>query len=250
MCGQGLRLRALAMRFGAVQALAGIDLEVAQGERRVLLGTNGAGKTTLFNLIAGELQPTQGLIEWMGRPLAGLAPHQRARLGVARTYQSSALLETLSVRDNLVLAVLGARGRQWGMWPLKGGDGAVLAAVAQARAGGLGALLDSSAGLLSHGQRRQLEIAMALAQQPRLLLLDEPAAGLSPAERPALIASLRALPRSLTLLMIEHDMDVALALADRVTVMRDGRIVAEGTPAQVRADPAVQAIYLGGGGHG
>lgn len=237
------------MRFGAVQALGGIDLDVAMGERRVLLGTNGAGKTTLFNLIAGDLQPSEGSIEWLGRPLAGLPPHQRARLGVARTYQSSALFEALSVQDNLVLAACGTEGRQWGLWPLRLGDAQIAQAVEQAGRIGLSDTLDRAAGTLSHGQRRQLEIGMALIQRPRLLLLDEPAAGLSPTERPPLVALIRALPSELTLVMIEHDMDVALKLADCVTVMRDGRVVAEGTPDEVRANPQVQAIYLGSG-HG
>lgn len=247
-----LSLAGVCKRFGAVNALSSIDLQVEIGERRVLLGTNGAGKTTLFNLIAGDFAPSGGSIGLFGNPLGRKSSSNRARLGVSRTYQSSAVFDGLTVSDHMVLAAAGASGRQWSLKPLAKSGSQREQAERNAYQIGLEGKLDVTADLLSHGQRRQLEIGMALAQSPRLLLLDEPAAGLSPSERPMLISLIRALPRTITLVMIEHDMDVAMLLADRVTVMKDGAVVAEGTPDVVRNNNLVKAIYLGSGetGHG
>lgn len=241
-----LSVEGLGVSFGALQALDSIDMCVELGERRVLLGTNGAGKTTLFNVIAGDLAPTRGTMALFGYNLGRTPGFRRARLGVARTYQSSAVFESQSVRENLYLAAVGARGRQWGLLPIDDSSEPMRQAASDAARIGLASVIDHRVATLSHGQRRQLEIGMALAQRPRLLLLDEPAAGLSPSERPMLIEIVLALPRDITLVMIEHDMDVALLVADRVTVMKDGRVVANGTPAEIRVDPVVRAIYLGG----
>lgn len=246
MSDPALSIEGLGVSFGALQALESIDMRVEPGERRVLLGTNGAGKTTLFNVIAGDLSPTRGNVALFGRDLGSTPAFRRARMGLARTYQSSAVFESQSVRENLYLAAMGARGRQWGPLPVDDLSEPMQQAAVDAARVGLANLVDRCVATLSHGQRRQLEIGMALAQRPRLLLLDEPAAGLSPGERPLLIELVLALPRDITLVMIEHDMDVALLVADRVSVMKNGRVVANGSPADVRVDPAVRAIYLGG----
>lgn len=240
-----LQLVEVSKRFGAIHALSRINLQIASGERHVLLGTNGAGKTTLFNLIAGDFAPSDGNLSLFGTALGTLPTFRRAQLGIARTYQSSAVFDGLSVSDHLVLATAGITGRQWNLRPLAHAGVERQRAKEDALKVGLGDKLDVLVNTLSHGQRRQLEIGMALAQTPRLLLLDEPAAGLSPSERPMLIELIRALPRDITLLMIEHDMDVAMLVADHVTVMKDGVVVAHGTPDAVRNNPLVKAIYLG-----
>jgi len=240
-----LELQRIVKRFGSIPAIDGVDMRVEQGERRALLGTNGAGKTTLFNLIAGEIQATEGRMRLFGRLLGRTSVHRRARMGIARSFQSSLLFESLSVRQNLDLARSGTQGRQWRIHAPAGTAQSQRDTCRYAERVGLAAALECPAGLLSHGQRRQLEVGMALIQRPRLLLLDEPAAGLSPGDRPMLRQLIRDLPREMTVLMIEHDMDIALALADSVTVMRDGRVVAEGFPQDIRSNPVVRDIYLG-----
>lgn len=240
-----LALSGVGRRFGALAAVSDVTLTVPAGQRRVVLGPNGAGKTTLFNLICGDFPPTSGRVELFGEDITHSRPHHRARAGVGRTYQSSLLFNGLSVHDNLVIAVRGARAGRFSMRLPSAAD--------HARARELAATvrLDSSEGRavaeLSHGQRRQLEVGMALACSPRLLMLDEPAAGLSPSERPELVALMKGLPRTLTLVVIEHDMDIALPIADLVTVMKDGQVVVEGPPDMIESDPTVQAIYLGHG---
>lgn len=240
-----LRLTDVSRRFGGLLAVRDVTINVAHGERRVLLGPNGAGKTTLFNLVAGDLPVSGGRIHLGGRDITRLRPHQRARLGIARSYQRSTLFAGLSVADNIRLARLGATGHRWGI--RRGPAKALDDVVAQtARLVGLGDAIDTDTLLLSHGQQRQLELGIALAGEPSLLLLDEPAAGLSPAERSLLATLLRELPRELTVVLIEHDMDVALPFADRVTVMSDGVVMAEGTPEEITSSQAVHDIYLGG----
>jgi branched-chain amino acid transport system ATP-binding protein len=244
-----LRVRGLGRRFGGVHAVRHVDLEVGAGERRAILGPNGAGKSTLFNLIAGDLPPTEGTIELFGRDVTTMAVRRRVRLGLGRTYQSSRVLGGLSVADNLYLAVLGTqRGH---LRPLRRrGDGArrerARAVAAQV---GLEGRLDALAGSLSHGEQRQLEVGLALAPAPRLLMLDEPAAGLSRAERVVLTRMLLDLDPEVTLIIIEHDMDVALRVAERVTMLHQGELLLEGTPAEIRASRVVHDIYLGSG-HG
>jgi branched-chain amino acid transport system ATP-binding protein len=247
-----LRTRGLTRYFGAVPAVNGIDLEVMPGERRAILGPNGAGKSTYFNLVAGDLQPSAGTIELFGRDVTMLPVRRRARLGLGRTYQTSRVLADLSVEDNLYLAVLGP-GR--GHLRLLGGgsDRAAMRRRAREVADlvGLTGRLAALAGSLAHGEQRQLEIGLAIAPSPRLLMFDEPAAGLSRAERVTLTNLLLGLDREVTLILIEHDMDVALTVAERVTMLHQGEKLLEGTPAEIRANQTVHDLYLGNshGGH-
>jgi branched-chain amino acid transport system ATP-binding protein len=247
-----LRLSGVSRRFGGLVAVRDVTLDVARGERHVILGPNGAGKTTLFNLVTGDIPVSTGSIEIDGTPVTGMRPHRRAALGLARTYQRSTLFGGLGVADNLRLGLLGRRGPRFSMLRQRAAaldpDVARIAdevglPVRTAGDDAPGAVLP---GRLSHGQQRQLEVGIALATDPSLLLLDEPAAGLSPAERGLLSKLLDELPRDLTIILIEHDMDVALPFADRVTVMHDGAVVEAGTPSEVVASHVVQEIYLGG----
>jgi branched-chain amino acid transport system ATP-binding protein len=232
-----------------VPAVNNVDFAVMPGERRGVLGPNGAGKSTFFNLIAGDLAPSSGAIELFGRDVTRLAVTRRARLGLGRTYQTSRVLGGLSVEDNLYLAVLGAAG---GHLRLLGG-GQTNARRAKAREVaervGLSDRLSALAGSLSHGEQRQLEIGLALAPSPRLLMLDEPAAGLARAERLKLTEMLLALDPEVTLIIIEHDMDVALTVARTVTMLHQGELLLEGSPQEIRASKLVHDLYLGSG-HG
>jgi branched-chain amino acid transport system ATP-binding protein len=242
-----LVLEGVGRRFGALAAVSDVSLRIRPGERRAILGPNGAGKTTLFNTICGDFPPTSGQVLFFGQNISRLKPHKRARLGIGRTYQSSILFSGLTVQENLFLGVRAAKPGRFSFW--KAGPGhadldRVRDLAARVEVEGL---LDARVDAISHGQRRQVEIGMALAGDPKLLMLDEPAAGLSAAERPRLIALIASLPRELTLILIEHDMDVALSNADMVTVMKDGRVVAENTPDLIVDDPIVQSIYLGEG---
>jgi branched-chain amino acid transport system ATP-binding protein len=243
-----IALAAVTRRFGGLAAVRGVTLAVPAGQRRAILGPNGAGKTTLFNVICGDFPPSEGQVALYGQDVSALPAWRRARLGVGRTYQTSMPFGGLSVRQNLFVAVQGARRGRFSVLRPRRDDEAMQAANHAAAQVRITHLLDHQAGALSHGQRRQLEIGMALAQNPRVLMLDEPAAGLSPTERPELVALLQGLPREVTLVMIEHDMDVALAVSELVTVMRDGEVVAERTPDAIQDDPVVRAIYLGDGG--
>ncbi|WP_296473697.1 ABC transporter ATP-binding protein [Roseinatronobacter sp.] len=242
-----LVLTGVGRRFGALAAVSNVNMTIKQGERRAVLGPNGAGKTTLFNTICGDFPPTSGRIHLFGQDISRLKPHQRARLGIGRTYQTSLLFTGLSVLENLYLAVRGARKGRFSMLKAGPGDADVAYARALADRVRVTQLLSAQVDAISHGQRRQVEIGMALAGNPKLLMLDEPAAGLSAAERPELVALIRSLPRDLTLVLIEHDMDVALSNSDIVTVMKDGVVVVENTPDLIADDPVVQSIYLGGG---
>jgi len=240
-----LELQGVSRRFRALTALHEISLTVRTGERRAILGANGAGKTTLFNLISGDLQPSAGRVRLFGRDVTRLSTHCRVRLGMRRTYQTSLVFGGLTVRECLFLAVRGVRGGRFAVGRTAARCAEMAEAERLADGVGIAGLLDARAGELSHGDARQLELGMASAGDPRLLLLDEPAAGLSLAERHRLLALLRALPRSLSLVLIEHDMDVALQAADRVTVLHNGRQVADGTPDEIASNREVQAIYLG-----
>jgi branched-chain amino acid transport system ATP-binding protein len=241
-----LRLRGVGRRFGGVVAVSGVDLDVRPGERRAILGPNGAGKTTLFNLISGEFPPTAGSVELFGQDVTALPGRKRARLGLSRTFQTSRLFLGLTVEDNLYLAVLGSRDGHLRMRRSKA-DGAMRERARElARMVGLEAALGSLVGAISHGEQRQLEVAMARATEPKLMLLDEPASGLSRGERLALTDLLLELDKSITLILIEHDMDVALRVAQRVTMMHDGRKIVEGTPDEIRANALVHELYLGG----
>ena len=241
-----IRLRGLTRRFGGITAVRDVDLDVAHGERRAVLGPNGAGKTTLFNLVAGDFPPSEGAIELFGRDVTRLPAHKRVSCGLTRTYQKTELFLGLSALDTVRLGVL---GRERGHFSLRRG-GESEAAPRREAAGllarvGLAARAEALVGALSHGEQRQLELAVALAGRPRVIMLDEPAAGLSPGERQQLTELLLDLEREITVVLIEHDMDVALTVAERVTMMHDGAVVMEGTPDEIRASELVQALYLG-----
>jgi branched-chain amino acid transport system ATP-binding protein len=244
--GPILRLRGVGRRFGGLDAVRDVDLDVAHGERRAILGPNGAGKTTLFNVISGDMPQTSGTIEFLGQDIGAVSAPGRTRLGMGRTYQKSRLFLGLSVEDNLYLAVLGSRDGHLRM-VRKAADAEMRERARElARLVGLESKLAELVGSISHGEQRQLEVAMARATDPVLMLLDEPASGLSRGERVALTDLLLKLDRSITLILIEHDMDVALRVAENVTMMHDGRKIVEGTPDEIRANALVHELYLGG----
>jgi len=243
-----LRLRGVGRRFGGLQAVREVDLSVSPGERRGILGPNGAGKTTLFNVIAGDMAPSNGGVELFGRDVTPLPARARARLGLARTYQQSRLFPGLTVEDNIYLAVLGV-GRGHLRPVVLGKRDAEMRERARAAAGrvAIADKLGELVGSLSHGEHRQVALAMALASEPKIMMLDEPASGLSRGERTLLTDLLLALDRDITLILIEHDMDVALRVAERVTMMHDGRVIVEGTPDEIRGNELVHDLYLGTG---
>jgi len=240
-----LSLEHVSRRFGAVVAVCDVSLVVAVGERRAILGANGAGKTTLFDLISGDLRPSSGQILFFGQNINRLSTERRIRLGMRRTYQTSLVFGGLSVRECLFLALRGAGRRRLAVRRRAAACPEMAEADRVAESVGLGHALCTLTGELSHGDRRLLELGMASVGQPLLLLLDEPAAGLSILERSRLLETLLALPRSVTLLMIEHDVEIALAIADRVTVMHNGQRIIEGTPAEIASDTQVHDIYMG-----
>jgi branched-chain amino acid transport system ATP-binding protein len=241
-----LAIQGLEKSFGGLRVTAGVDLTVEPGERRLVIGPNGAGKTTLFNLIAGELRPDGGSIALFGRELVGLAPHRRAHLGLARTYQIITLFPRDTLRHNVVLSLLGIRAGRWNAFlPLNRQHALARLADEALDRVGLAHLGDRPLSETSYGERRRVEIAMALAQTPKLMLLDEPFAGLSGDERRDVQRLLAEIPREVTIVMIEHDMDVALDFAERITVMHFGEVVAEGSRTEIVADPRVMEIYLG-----
>ena len=240
-----VQLRDVVVAFGGLLALGGVNLDVARGERLAVLGPNGAGKTTLFNVIAGDLRPTGGTVVINGADCTTAPSRRRPKLGVARTYQKTRLFPGLTVEDNLQLAWIGKHGGHRSLRPNgRGGPGREEARAAAA-AVWLSDRLDSVVGDLSHGQQRQLEVGMVVVTEPELMMLDEPASGLSRGERERLTELLRALSADTTLLLIEHDMDVALRIAERVVVMADGLVIAEGSPDDIRHDPLVNEVYLG-----
>ena len=224
-----------------------VDLEVRPGERRAVLGPNGAGKTTVFNLISGEFPPSSGRVELFGQDVTTLPARKRARLGLSRTFQTSRLFAGLSVEDNLYLGALGVAAGHLRMVPSGKDDVLREKARAMSTQVGLQERLGDFVADLSHGEQRQLEVGMALVAEPRLLMLDEPAAGLSRAERVKLTEMLLTLDGDITLILIEHDMDVALRVAKWVTMMHDGRVIVEGTPDQIRSNQTVHDLYLGSG---
>jgi branched-chain amino acid transport system ATP-binding protein len=229
-----------------VPATDGITLEVAPGERRLLIGPNGAGKTTLFNLISGDLRADAGSVELFGEEVGRLRPDERAHRGLARTYQVLTLFPRSTLAHNVVLALLGLTASRWQMLrPLaRRTDLAERAHAALAQVGLEGAA-QRLAAEVTYGEKRRLEIAMALAQSPRLLLLDEPLAGLSAAERRTVQEVIERIPREVTVVMIEHDIDAALAFAERITVLHYGSVIVEGTRAEVVAHPRTREVYLG-----
>ena len=243
-----LRLRGVGRRFGGLKAVDEVNLAVPAGDRRTILGPNGAGKTTLFNLIAGEFPPTEGSIELFGFDVTLSPGRRRAKMGLARTYQQSRVFLGLSVEDNIYLAALGVRSGHTLPFRSSRRDGPLRSRAREAASEvGLGHRLDSMVSELSHGERRQLSIGMCRVCEPKLMMLDEPAAGLSRAERHTLTELLLALPADVTLLLIEHDMDVALRVAHSVTMMHDGKVIIEGTPDEIRGNKEVHELYLGRG---
>jgi branched-chain amino acid transport system ATP-binding protein len=241
-----LVITGLTKSFGGLRVTNGVDLAVAPGERRLIIGPNGAGKTTLFNLITGELAPDAGVIALFGQDITHTPCRRRAHLGMARTYQIITLFPRDTILRNVMLALLGLSGLRWN--PLvdldRQHDLAIRAGEALARVG-LGHKADRPLTETSYGERRRVEIAMAMAQSPKLLLLDEPFAGLSIDERRDVQQLLAAIPRDVTMVMIEHNMDVALDLADRITLLHFGEVIVEGTRAEVVADPRTREVYLG-----
>ena len=238
-----IEIRDLRRAFGGVVAIDGVSLKIPEGERRAVIGPNGAGKTTLINIVAGEIPPTEGAVRLGGRDITRLRTWQRARLGLARVYQRTELFAPLSARENVALAVAARSGpyRVFRAAPRSERT----AADAMLERVGLADREEVAVRALSHGERRQLELAVALAQNPRVLLLDEPTAGMSPVETARITELIAGLDRTLTILIVEHDMDVVFRLADRVTVLHEGRVIADGTAADVRGDVRVHDVYLG-----
>jgi len=241
-----LALEGVSRAFGGLRAVDAVSLAVRAGERRALIGPNGAGKTTLFNLIAGTIPLSAGSIRLFGRDVTRTAPHRRAALGLARTFQINNLFPALTVLENCLLAVQALTRTKFSMFrPLDAYGGLAEQARAALALVGLDDRRDATVRNLSHGEQRQLEIALALAGRPKVLLLDEPTAGLSPAESQHMARLLQTLDPAITVLMIEHDMDIALEMAEHVTVLHYGRVIADGLRDDVKADPLVREIYLG-----
>jgi branched-chain amino acid transport system ATP-binding protein len=241
-----LSTHALHKSFGAVIASEALSLQVRRGEIHALIGPNGAGKTTVINQLAGELRPDAGSIEFDGHNITAYSVDRRARLGLARTFQVSTLFDRLTVTENLSLGVQPHLGHSYRFWQRAGEDPALLAPVsALLERLDLGALAEQRAGSLAHGDRRRLDLAMALAGQPSMLLLDEPMAGTGPESSREIATLIAGLKGQVTVLLVEHDMDVVFSIADTISVMVSGKCIATGSPDSVRADPLVRQAYLG-----
>ena len=241
-----LEIEDLSKRFGGVVASDAIALAVPQGELHAIIGPNGAGKTTLIGQLAGEIAPDAGRIRFAGRDITGLPIFRRSQLGLARSFQITSLFLDFTVLDNVALAVQAHAGHSFRFWRDARNESELRAPARAALARvGLVGRADVVVSNLSHGEHRQLEIAMALATAPRMLLLDEPMAGMGPDESARMVKTLRELKRELTILLIEHDMEAVFALADRITVLVYGRIIASGTPEAIRANAEVRQAYLG-----
>jgi branched-chain amino acid transport system ATP-binding protein len=241
-----LSVQSLVKRFGAVQASNDFCLEVAHGELHALIGPNGAGKTTALNQLCGEIIPDSGQIFFNGRRITRMPAYRRAQLGMARSYQITSVFDHLTVRENLSLAVQAHQGHSFRFWQKAGNDPVVRRAVLPTMARvDLETRADAPAASLSHGEKRQLEVGMALAGQPKMLLLDEPYAGMGPGGAVELTRLIQRLKTEVTILLVEHDMGAVFRLADRITVLVYGQAIASGTPDEIRADPQVREAYLG-----
>ena len=239
-----LHIQSLKKAFGGLPAINDVSLKVEEGERRLIIGPNGAGKTTLFNLVAGDLRGDSGRIFLFDQEITRKATHRRVHLGLARTYQIITLFPKDTLEHNIMLSLLGLSQRRWNAFSGSSGEFVQEAKQVLARVG-LEHLAQRPVSEVAYGEKRRLEIAMALAQKPRVLLLDEPLAGLSREERGSVKQLIAGIPRETTVVMIEHDMDTALDMAERITVLHYGRVIVEGTRAEVVADPKTREVYLG-----
>jgi branched-chain amino acid transport system ATP-binding protein len=241
-----LRVQALTKRFGGVIASDRVQLDVIRGELHAIIGPNGAGKTTLIGQLAGEIAPDAGRIHFSGRDITALPVHGRSLMGLARSFQITSLFPHFTALDNVALAVQAHAGHSFRFWRAARSEAALREpARAALERVGLGHRANTVLARMSHGEHRQLELAMALASQPSMLLLDEPMAGLGPDESARMVGILRELKRELTILLIEHDMEAVFALADRISVLVYGRVIASGEPAEIRANAEVRRAYLG-----
>ncbi|WP_374562497.1 ABC transporter ATP-binding protein [Ideonella sp.] len=242
-----LRCEGLTRRWGGLLAVDGVSLELALGQVHAVIGTNGAGKSTLINMLSGEIAPSAGTVALMGEDVTGWTQPRRARAGLGRSYQRNTIFPNFSVLENCRLAAQASYQRPWAWWQAAARCERSLTAAHEASArAGLNDVLDRPAGLLSHGQKRQLEIAMCLATAPKVLLLDEPLAGMGAEETERMLALLSELRAGHATLLVEHDMDAVFRIADWITVMVNGAVIASARPDAIRSDPAVQAAYLGG----
>ena len=246
MAEPALKIEGLIKVFGGLTATDNLDLEIARDELHAIIGPNGAGKTTLVSQLSGELRPDDGRIYFDGEDITRVPGHRRSALGLARSFQITSVFLNFTTLDNVALAVQAHEGHSFRFWAKAAKNQALLdkARAALSRVG-LGARADVLAANLSHGEHRQLELAMALATEPTLLLLDEPMAGMGPEESANMVSLLRELKRDVTIVLVEHDMDVVFALADRITVLVYGRAIATGAPDEIRANAEVQQAYLG-----
>jgi branched-chain amino acid transport system ATP-binding protein len=241
-----LQLQDLTLRYGSLTAVDGVTLAVREGARHALIGPNGAGKSSLFSVVAGHTPATSGRVMFNGQDVTGLGEAGRARAGLVRTFQHSSLFLGMSVLDNAKLAVERAQGRPKRPWPSPRADRAIRdEAMQHLKSVGLLDRRSALTGALSHGERRQLEVGMVLACQPRLVLFDEPTAGMSVAETTRFAELVESLPKEVTVVVVEHDLDVVFRLAERVSVLAAGKLIADGTPEEVRADEKVREAYLG-----
>ena len=241
-----LRIDGLAKRFGGLEALGGVNLSVSRGDFRAIIGPNGAGKSTFFNTMTGLLRPDAGRVIFEGRDVTGESPHRLARRGVGRTFQITSVFQDLNALENVQVSLLAHARRNWNVWPAASALHASRARELLALVG-LAASAGRLAGTLAHGDQKRLELAIALASEPRLLLLDEPTAGMAAQERLESIRLVHRVARELgvSCVFTEHDMAVVFAVASHITVLHQGRVLAEGTPAEVRARREVQQVYLG-----
>lgn len=241
-----LQTDAITKRYGAILVTDKVSLDVVEGELHAVIGPNGAGKTTLINQLSGELRSDSGRIRFGDEDVTALGINARARMGLVRSYQITSVFDEFTVLENATLAALGARTHAFKFWQSLLGDRAALEAARESiEAAGLGMRTHAPASELGYGERRQLELAMALAARPKFLLLDEPMAGMSVQESGAVVALLKSLKRKYTILLVEHDMNAVFALADRISVLVYGRLLVTGTPEEIRGNAEVRAIYLG-----